>query len=269
MVTFPDPRVTKELLVADMIAHAEADELVRGTYGEDHPAFRGCAVGCSIHTINRVTGRAIPYGDHAALADATGISFALIHLQDRVFEGLPVELSDDWPRRFYAAVPKNVDLSPAVDRVLVRILRKIALPCVTVDEWGVRAVIEMVVTAIKTGVGLRAAANASVDAAYAAYAAASDAADAADAAGDAADAADAAYAAAAYTASYAAKAAFYAAKAAADSTTNAADASYAAYAASYAADATADAADDDSAAYTRMGEIICEEMAACTSAVDA
>lgn len=179
MLSFRDPRVTKELMVADMIAHAKADALVRGAYGKEGPSFRGCAVGCSIHTINRVTGKKLRYGDHAGLAKTIGAPDALIHLQDRIFEGLPLEEANDWPRRFFAAIPKGVDLTPSVNRISARILREIALPAVTIDKWGVRDAVEAVATALETSVGLiaaRAAADAAVYAAsYAAYAAAGNA----------------------------------------------------------------------------------------------
>jgi hypothetical protein len=253
MLTFPDPRVTKELLVADMIAHAEADELVRGTYGESDPNFRGCSVGCSIHTINRVMGARFEYNSHAALADATGIPIALIHLQDRVFEGMCAELSKNWPRRFYEAVPKNIDLLPAVNRILVRILSEVALPVVTVDNLEVKEFVKGVCKALKNGKRFNAAPNA------AAYAT-----------GRADHAAANAYTTASARAAadaYVGAAAHAAADADADSDGIAWVAYYAATAAAYAAPNTYARAAARSAAraaaYKKIAKIICKEMAKC------
>lgn len=249
MLTFPNPKITKELMVADMIAHAQADELVQGAYGEYTPKFRGCAVGCSIHTINRVTGARLQTDDHDALSKALGIPRALLHLQDRIFEGLPLDDAKDWPRRFYAAVPKGVDLTRAVDRILVRVLREIALPSVTVDEWGVELAVEGVAAAIETGIGLEGAARAATAAARAVYAA--------NAATAAARAVHAAVQAAAYAAARAATAAVHAFYAANVAT---AAARACAYTAAHTSRAAAYAA---YAAYMKISDIICEEMEAC------
>lgn len=244
MLTFPDPRVTKELLVADMIAHAEADRLLAGTYAEDDDddGFRGCAVGCSIYTINRLTGTDCDYGDHAALAQAIGVPEALLRLQDSVFEGLAQAQRKKWPESFYRAIPEGADLRPALNRILVRMLREIALPTVTVDKWGIRPAIEGVCRAIETGVGLK-------DAHAAVHAAAADYDSHADAhAGTCAAAAI-----------YAADAVANAAQAGAD----AASAAYAGYTAAQAGVYAVYASSAVGATYEKIGVIICEEMERC------
>ena len=75
MRTFPDPRLTAADFAAGMRAHAEADDLIRGTYGDtDSGRFRGCAVGCNIEVVKASLGVEIERGDHEAL----GLS--LIHI---------------------------------------------------------------------------------------------------------------------------------------------------------------------------------------------
>ncbi len=271
MLTFPDPRVTKDLMVADMIALAEADRLMAGTYGaDDDDGFRGCAVGCSIHTINRLTGTDYGYGDHAALARAIGVPEALLRLQDSVFEGLPPAQRKKWPESFYRAIPEGADLRPAFNRILVRMLREVTLPTVTVEveKWGIGPAIEGVCRAIETGVGLKDA-RAAADAAYArAYAAAYAAADA----GYAAEAARAAYVA--YVAYGAARAGY--ADGGAEVAYGAARAGYADGGAEVAAIAGAEGAEvaaisgaavgcgwGGATAYEKIGVIICEEMERC------
>ena len=204
MKTFPHPEVTKNLLVADMIAHREADDFIRGTYGHrDGDDFRGCAVGCSIHTINRVRGTTHHISDHSALADETGAPEWLFWLQDRIFENLPEPDFKEWPLRFWQTFPEGVDLQPALAPILTRILREIALPAVGVDEWGVKDAIEAVCAAIESGdkeriqAAARAAAHAHASAYAAAYAVAYAAVYAAAAARAAARAAASVYAVAA------------------------------------------------------------------------
>ena len=249
MSTYPHPLVPKAEFVRIMREHAEADRLVAGIYGDGKgKKFRGCAIGCGVQTINRLTGSCHAFGDHAAVADALGIPLALAHLEDRIFEGLPEAERKAWPIAFAKAIPEGRDLAPAVPRILIRTLREVALPAVTVDEWGVRAAVEGVCVALETGEGLREVADAA-DHAYAA-------ADAADAANAAAGGADA-YAAAADAAYAAGRAAYDAADAVADAV-----AAYAAAArAADPADAAARAAYAADAAYRTIARIVLEEIA--------
>lgn len=229
MKTFPHAEVTKAVMVADMIAHRKADELVAGIYGDfEDGKFRGCAVGCSIHTINRLRGTNYGYGDYAALAAEIGAPLALVQLQDCAFENLRVKDRKRWLERFYRAMPEGVDLSAAVPRILVRLLREVALLSVAADEWGVRDAIVEVCAAIESGdkSRIRRAAHAA-HAAHAAYAAG-----------------NAAYATA-YAAANAADAAVYAAYAGAD----------------HAAEGGAYNTSKD--AWRQIADIICEEMERC------
>jgi hypothetical protein len=164
-------------------------------------------------------------------------------LEDRLFEGLSVEDSKNWPLRFVQAVPVGKDLSGVLTQFRIKLLEE----CLTYDRIKfpeVDKAVHQVIQALKNNSGLREArdnawavrrkiyAAAAAAAAYAAADAAYAAADAAYAAADAAyDAAYAAYAAADADADAAAYAAAYAA----------ADA-YAAYDAAYAAYAAAAAA---------------------------
>ena len=88
MKTFPDPRLTAADFAAGMRAHAEMDDLVRGTYGDtDSGRFRGCAVDCGIEIVNAKLGTEIEHGDHEALGEAIGVPAELLHIQDALFEG--------------------------------------------------------------------------------------------------------------------------------------------------------------------------------------
>lgn len=87
----------KAKYLARVRAHRAADELIRGTGWDGH---RGCAVGC---TLDRY--------DHAAYETELGIPAVIAHLEDAIFEGLPLDQAMEWPERFLAAIKPGTDLS--------------------------------------------------------------------------------------------------------------------------------------------------------------
>lgn len=91
-----DPQIKADIL-AQLAAHREADELVKGQYWEDG---KGCAVGCTLHS-----------GDHAEYEPRFGIPQMLAWLEDRIFEGLPNVEAQAWPEKFMAAIEPGADLS--------------------------------------------------------------------------------------------------------------------------------------------------------------
>jgi hypothetical protein len=117
-----DPSV-KIAALAQIRAHAAADELVKGQYWENG---KGCAVGCQIHS-----------SDHAQYEIRFGIPQILAQLEDTIFEGLPNGDAQQWPERFMQSIQPGADLSrvawqflhwlltdravnPGIDHVLVR-----------------------------------------------------------------------------------------------------------------------------------------------------
>ena len=102
----------KDLLVAEIIRHREADQLMQGTYGQEkHGDWKGCAVGCAIHSLNLTLGKTYSTNDHSVYETELGIPELLAILEDRIFEGLSVEDSKTWPEKFMQAVPVEADLS--------------------------------------------------------------------------------------------------------------------------------------------------------------
>ena len=91
-----DPKIKQKYL--DRVRkHREADQLVQGYgYWEDG---KGCAVGCTLHS-----------GKHSDYPRLLGIPEVLSYLQDRLFEGLPVEEARAWPEAFYSAIKEGSDL---------------------------------------------------------------------------------------------------------------------------------------------------------------
>jgi hypothetical protein len=252
------PGLDKPTFIAELAEHAAQDRIVQGRYWGKG---KGCAVGCSLHSVQQRLGIArIAYDDHALYETYLGIPRILARLEDRIFEGLEPAEARLWPMRFAQAVQPGADLSGVWHQFAPWLLREIALPAVSDKHPQERAAIVAVAEGFETNwstlsqrearrLAVAAAAYAVAAAAYAADAAA---AAAAAAAGAAVGVVDAAYAAA------------YAADAAAAAAVAAAGADAAAYAAAYAA-ADADDAARRSArhkAYNSMAAKLCELISA-------
>jgi len=210
-------KVTKDEFIKEIKWHKEQDAFIKGTYTEGNKNnFRGCAVGCSIYSINKLLGTAYDYGEHIDMAETLQIPEWLVRLEDKIFEGLSEKDSKEWPLRFSEAINVGADLDKIKPAFLVYVLesmpkspisskavnRAIALwkrDDLYSDAWKKesRAVYDTAANAAAY------AANATANAANAAADAAADAADTADAAVYAADAAVYAAAYAAYAAAYA------------------------------------------------------------------
>ena len=210
-------KVTKDEFIKEIKWHKEQDAFIKGTYTEGNKNnFRGCAVGCSIYSINKLLGTAYDYGEHIDMAETLQIPEWLVRLEDKIFEGLSEKDSKEWPLRFSEAINVGADLDKIKPAFLVYVLesmpkspisskavnRAIALwkrDDLYSDAWKKesRAVYDTAANAAAY------AANATANAANAAADAAADAADTADAAVYAADAAVYAAAYAVYAAAYA------------------------------------------------------------------
>jgi hypothetical protein len=212
MLAYHNDPAIKAKYLKRVRAHQKADRLVQGTGAEGAGEnFRGCAVGCTLEVY-----------DHSRYPIELGIPQELARLEDRIFEGLPVDAAMKWPAQFLSVITPGADLTMVWPRFSLWLLetelgkyptsepatalyrRWIAGNKPGVEEW-------------RSAADAAYAADAAADAAYAARAAA-DPADAAAADDADAYAAYAAYAAAdaadAYAADAAADAAAYAARAA-------------------------------------------------------
>lgn len=106
--------IKKKDFIKEIKWHQEQDKIVQGTYGNevDGTSFRACAVGCSIHSINRLKGTEYDTSTHKLYETELGIPEWLARLEDTIFEGLPAELAKQWPLRFSRAIKVGVDLEP-------------------------------------------------------------------------------------------------------------------------------------------------------------
>ena len=217
-------KVTKDQFIKEIKWHKEQDAFIKGTYTENNKNnFRGCAVGCSINSINKLLGTAYDYDEHLDMAETLQIPEWLVRIEDKIFEGLSEKDSKEWPLRFSEAINVGADLDKIKPAFLVYVLESITVTHEVVHRaialWKRDDLYSNAWKKESRAVYAANAANAAANAA--AYAA--NAANAAAYAAYAANAANAAYVANAYAANATANAAAYAANAAADAA-NAADA---------------------------------------------
>lgn len=104
--------------------HVEQDRLIKGTYGDTVDGeWRGCAVGCSIHSLAKLRGAKLNTADHKLYESMLGIPAWLAWLEDSLFEGLPDVEAKFWPIRFAEAINVGADLEPVKWRFLSYLIR--------------------------------------------------------------------------------------------------------------------------------------------------
>lgn len=105
----------KQLLLEEIQKHRELDQIVQGTYGDEEDGkWRGCAVGCAIHSLNVRLKKDWDTSDHSLYEKELGIPERIARLEDSIFEGLTEELAKDFPLRFMEAIPVGADLSRVI-----------------------------------------------------------------------------------------------------------------------------------------------------------
>ena len=213
MKAFTDTLVTKEEFLTELKKHQAADAFLRGTYADESSGdFKGCAVGCSIQSVNVLKGTNFRHGDHSKYPDIIGVPQWLARLEDRIFEGVSLERSKKWPIEFTEAINIGADLSKVLKPFLIIILESTLEYVQKTSSEKQKEAIKYVVEKLKDDkatkedflkarrIAYTAAVDAAAAAAAAAYAAAYAAAAAAVYAAAAAYAADVAADAAAYDA---------------------------------------------------------------------
>lgn len=118
-----DPKL-KDLLVDEIVRHRKADQIIQGTYGKENGVWKGCAVGCSIHSLNLKLGKNYSTADHSVYEKELGIPEWLARLEDTIFEGLPQKEAVEWPEQFAKAIPVGVNLEPVKWKFYAFILRE-------------------------------------------------------------------------------------------------------------------------------------------------
>ncbi len=134
--SYLDDPALKAAFLMEITKHEEADALAKGTYGKMNGSFKGCAIGCSLHSLNILQGkkgaaRHAHTDQHARYEAELGLPTWLAYLEDHIFESLSDEESRTWPREFTEAIPVGVVIP---DRLLAKILHW----SLVADTYGVR-----------------------------------------------------------------------------------------------------------------------------------
>jgi len=109
----------KTALLREIKKHREADQIIKGSYGEENGTWKGCAVGCSVRSLNILEGKNYKTNDHTVYEKELGIPVELAYLEDELFEAMPLEQALFWPERFIKAVPTGADLSHVIAKLVI------------------------------------------------------------------------------------------------------------------------------------------------------
>ena len=104
------------------------DDIIRGKYGNNEAGkyFQGCAIGCSLHSLNLLQGKGgtpdevLNISQHDRYAAELNLPAWLARIEDHLFEHLPDAESLTWPRRFLAAIPVGVEIPNRIVPFLMR-----------------------------------------------------------------------------------------------------------------------------------------------------
>ena len=111
MLSYHNDENLKKLIVCEMRKHKEQDQLVKDTYcREECGKFKGCAVGCAIDSINIALGKRYRNSDHKVFEEELGIPEWLAHIQDLLFERLPIGDNSQFAVDFLESIPVGVNL---------------------------------------------------------------------------------------------------------------------------------------------------------------
>jgi len=105
--------IDKEAFVQEIVWHREQDAIAQGRYGgEVNGHWKGCAVACSLRSYARLKGLPLQesYDNHADFETFGIWPEWLARLEDTIFEGLPANDALTWPERLAKAVPEGVNL---------------------------------------------------------------------------------------------------------------------------------------------------------------
>ena len=132
LVTYHSQPELKAAFLVEIGKHEIADQITKGTYGQMNGQWHGCAIGCSLRSLNLLSGK--PHdrntGQHDRIPKELGWPLWLAYAEDNIFENLPDELAKTWPRRLAEAIPVGVTVP---DLVLAKMLRWMLIG----DRFGV------------------------------------------------------------------------------------------------------------------------------------
>ncbi len=113
MLSYHNDENLKCLVVSEMKKHQEKDQFIKGAYDEEvNGEFKGCAVGCTIDSINLILGKSYRTSEHKVFEEAIGVPEWLARLQDSFFENLPRTENGQFAIDFLQSIPIGINLEP-------------------------------------------------------------------------------------------------------------------------------------------------------------
>jgi hypothetical protein len=99
-ITYTNSKYTREEAIAEAQKHQDADDFIRGTYGNKKPdgSWSGCSVGCM--------GKE---GRHHAYIEFFNIDQRIAFLSDKFFENLPEDQYKTMTLDLFQSIPEKVD----------------------------------------------------------------------------------------------------------------------------------------------------------------
>ena len=124
LIAFHGDKKLKTAMLRELTWHAVQDKIVKGTYGDtrNNRDFRGCAIGCAVHSLARIQKRHLNTSDHFLLQSELGIPAEIAFLMDGIFEMLPHDDAMLWPRRVIASIRPGADLAMVIPQFLLWVL---------------------------------------------------------------------------------------------------------------------------------------------------
>jgi hypothetical protein len=122
VISFHGNAEIKEAKIIALNTHKELDNLIQRTYF-DSSERKGCAVTCTMFTPEEfASGEVDTSNIHARYVTELGIPRIIARLEDKIFEGLPVAESKNWPLDFMNAIPVGVDLENVWRKFMIWLL---------------------------------------------------------------------------------------------------------------------------------------------------
>jgi hypothetical protein len=125
MLAYKNDEKLKEDFVNEIKWHEKQDKFIKGTYSEGTgDNFKGCAVGCSIKSLNKLNGTRLQTTNHKAYEKYLGLPEWLARLEDTIFEGLPTQDAKKWTLKFSKAIPVGADLKPVKYQFAIYLMKE-------------------------------------------------------------------------------------------------------------------------------------------------
>jgi len=119
----------REDFIAEMKWHQEQDKVAQGFYAEgSNGDFRGCHIGCAVHSLARLKGQKLNTANHQLLEEYLDIPVELAYAFDGIFESLPIEKARLFPLQCSEAIRVGADLKMIVPQFIFWMLQDAPRP---------------------------------------------------------------------------------------------------------------------------------------------